>query len=315
MALKKYPFRGGMYTMREIVRMSGLPEKTLRNRYDRHGSFDAGRVTPTFTMDGKTFTLRGWADELGIPKETLRRRLQQHDGDLAAAITGYRKKHHTYTPRGGIEIDGLCMTVNEWAKRLHVSTYTLYRLRGEHGGDMAAGIRELLEHGPAYAKSYTANGRTMTLHEWAVVLGVNVRTIYNRMSNGYPLDAVFLTAAEFTEYKRARRQASTDTEKRDLLDTARDILLDFTFIPCMEDLKIEGTDDRTGAVMMTCHGDELIEYRVTLMPDRTGDVTATMLTTGEIMCCRNVRGGKMCKTWINPKRPKFRPWRNEGAAV
>lgn len=82
-------------------------------------------------------------------------------------------------------IAGKC--VSAWSEETGTATSTIYNRLGRGWGE------ELAVSAPSSPinTKYTHQGKTMTIPEWSVFLGVSPYTLYSRIKHGYSLDIVF----------------------------------------------------------------------------------------------------------------------------
>jgi group I intron endonuclease len=151
------------------------------------------------TYQGETKALGEWSELLGVTKSTLRERITQYAGDLDKAFN-VGVKAATYS------VDGISLTLREWAERLGEKYVTLYmRLhKGRMSPEVALVPRDEFIKGKAnrprkessMAKKYTHAGETLTLKQWGEKLGVTAASLYSRIhSQGWPLDEALTTAS------------------------------------------------------------------------------------------------------------------------
>lgn len=144
------------------------------------------------TIDGVAMTRREWAEHLGISLSALNTRVSRL-GSIEAAIRLGSAHRHPVTA------NGMTKSLSAWAGYFGIA-WSTFRRRVQAADDAHTAIVRLLNgdefvesrRGPD-GHSYTFDGRTLTLAEWASVTGLNSETIRSRLKNHWSIEAALTT--------------------------------------------------------------------------------------------------------------------------
>lgn len=194
-------YKGISATVTEWADMLDLHKETIRQRLERGLSpeyvFNARRYprAKKYLFRGKSLTIKEWSDHLGVPVATLRARLTRglpHEHIFTRKL--YKPNEMRATTYAH---NGRSLTLKQWSEELGVPYVTLYmRIRKGMTLDRA------LTHKPKRAKAqrngakYEANGRSLTIPQWAELTGLTYASIYKRLHRGQTLASIIAGRVE-----------------------------------------------------------------------------------------------------------------------
>lgn len=159
---------------------------------------DRGPGPLFYTHAGKTLTLRQWAAQSGINYITLYYRIRKRRMSLDHALnpnhltSGKKPKLHT--------AHGLTMTLHQWAEHLGVN-YALLRRRLASGVPAEQALTADRLSPRLNTKTYTVNGITKTLPEWAEHLGITYSALMQRLTRYTLAEAIAIPARRVVRRK------------------------------------------------------------------------------------------------------------------
>ena len=125
----------------------GPNEKREKRRYELRGMIE---------WNGEAHTLQKWAQISGVPYPTLYKRLYYRKMEFGEAISTAKCKPDTVNK---ITVDGVTMTVYEWAAALGVPACRIYRRMGlGYSPEEAVRLSEMKRGRPKKGKGLVENG-------------------------------------------------------------------------------------------------------------------------------------------------------------
>ena len=201
-------YNGETHTLREWAQKLHLDYHIVHVRYSNHlppdKVFTKGRVKykpqvpqlwkPAIfvTKDGERLTVPEWSRRIGIPANTIYQRIIRRKGDVSAVDEilcrrlppGGKGKH-----KGGkvYAVNGLTLSVPQWAKHLHCTTSILYRRLAD-----GLPLDKVFVPPSAVGRTqfFTKDGVTLPLTGWAKKLGLSIHALRARLLRSKDLDYV-----------------------------------------------------------------------------------------------------------------------------
>lgn len=184
-------YQGETKCLAEWEEITGIPQRTLRNRLINGWSPEATIETPVkldrwLTYQGLTLTPQEWADRLGIRRGVIYARLQKGwtiDRVLSARLIPRREN----SPKCLLTFQGETQTLTAWAKRVGISMQAI-RQRLNLGWTVE---RALTTAGRAQqVHELTWNGETKGITAWSNLTGLPRDTIIGRLKMGWPVERI-----------------------------------------------------------------------------------------------------------------------------
>ena len=183
---KVWEWKGEKHTAQEWAQKFGISIGMMRKRLARNGTperntdrLDAykSKRARLLTWNGQTHTIKEWAKIYKVPERTMFGRWKRHNSP--------EHVENTYIPSTGrlLEWKGEKHTAREWAEIYKVPERTMYRRWKEHNAPVLEQKVQSVatEHEKAVReKSYTWNGTTKLVSEWAKQYNCKPRTIHKR---------------------------------------------------------------------------------------------------------------------------------------
>lgn len=183
------------------------------------------RPAKLYTYNGRLMPLSAWADHLGIPKRSLAARLrygwtieetlsrpkgwqkpkpnpplnsqpQPKPQSEVQRSVGPRRKLYTY--------QGRTLTLGQWSIETGIEVSTLrYRIGKGWGIEKALTAPDC--RGKNTTHQLTYGGRTLGLQEWSAETGIPYSTLWNRITQGWPIKHAIETPVRKIDRPTARK--------------------------------------------------------------------------------------------------------------
>ncbi|WP_332712629.1 hypothetical protein [Pelagibacterium mangrovi] len=147
-----------------------------------------GRQPTLHEYRGKSLSIREWADTLGIGYSTLSDRIRRL-GSIEAAIEfrpapriqpGRKADLHTFR--------GQSLTLRQWARNLGLTYDSLLSRISRNGGNIEAALSTPARR-RRKADLITFRGKTRSLVDWAHEVGIDPKTLRDRLNKfGWPIE-------------------------------------------------------------------------------------------------------------------------------